>query len=168
MRNTKEKIAITVVVCCLVGYILGNITGCTYCETKRTNDIETTTIAITTTELTTVETTTTQEVTTNAKPKSNRVSLGTYELTAYCACSKCCGKSDGITASGTKATQGRTIAADTSILPFGTAVYINGQKYIVEDKGGAVKGKRIDIFFNSHQEAIKFGRQYATVYIKTE
>lgn len=84
-------------------------------------------------------------------------SLGLFTLTAYCPCSLCCGKSDGITASGTIATEGRTIAADTSILPFGTEVYINGQAYVVEDRGGAVKGNKLDIFFNDHEEALQFG-----------
>lgn len=68
------------------------------------------------------------------------------------------------TASGTRATAGRTIAADTSVLPFGTKVMINGQIYTVEDTGGAIVGNRIDIFFNSHQDALEFGRRVATVY----
>ena len=63
----------------------------------------------------------------------------TVEATAYCACEYCCGKTDGITASGTKATAGRTIAADPS-LPFGTVVVIDGHEYVVEDRGGGVKG----------------------------
>lgn len=84
-------------------------------------------------------------------------SLGLFTLTAYCPCSLCCGKSDGITASGTTATEGRTIAADTSILPFGTEVYINGQAYVVEDRGGAIEGNKLDIFFNDHEEALQFG-----------
>lgn len=84
-------------------------------------------------------------------------SLGLFTLTAYCPCSKCCGKSDGITASGTTAIAGRTIAADTSIYPFGTELIINGQAYIVEDRGGAIKGNKIDIFFNDHEEALNFG-----------
>ena len=87
------------------------------------------------------------------------INKGEFKVTAYCACSKCCGKwADGYTASGTKATAGRTIAADTSILPFGTEVKIEGLgNYIVEDVGGAVKGNKLDIFFNSHEEALEFG-----------
>ena len=94
------------------------------------------------------------------------VSIGTYTATAYCACSKCCGKSDGITATGVKATAGRTIAADTSILPFGTEVYIDGHKYTVEDKGGAIKGNSIDIYFDSHAEAVEYGRRQVELFIE--
>lgn len=115
-----------------------------------------------------------KELETSAKPEepsdneneSELISLGRFKLTAYCACSKCCGKSDGITASGTIATQGRTIAADPSVIPYGTVVIINGNEYVAEDCGGAVKNSRIDIFFNSHQDALNFGVQYAEVYIK--
>lgn len=85
--------------------------------------------------------------------------------TAYCPCAYCCGKTDGITASGTIATQGRTIAADPSVLAYGTEVSINGNTYIVEDCGGAIKGNRIDIFYNSHEEALEFGIQELTAII---
>ena len=92
--------------------------------------------------------------------------LGVFKTTAYCACSKCCGKwANGITASGKIARANHTIAADTSILPFGTEVYIDGQKYVVEDRGGAIKGKRIDIFFNSHAEANKYGVKNKEIFI---
>ena len=91
--------------------------------------------------------------------------LGRFKLTAYCPCAKCCGKSDGITATGTVATQGRTIAVDPSVIPYGTAVSINGNIYIAEDCGGAIGGNRIDIFFDSHADAWNFGVQYADVYL---
>ena len=55
-----------------------------------------------------------------------------YVITAYCPCTKCCGKSDGITASGEKAVEGVTIAADTNILPFGTKVIIDGNEFTVQ------------------------------------
>ncbi len=93
-------------------------------------------------------------------------SLGTFKLTAYCACSRCCGKCDGITATGTKATAGRTIAVDPSKIPYGTEVIINGHTYIAEDCGGAIKGNKVDIYFDSHTEALKFGIQYAEVFVK--
>ncbi len=91
--------------------------------------------------------------------------LGTYTATAYCGCSKCCGKSDGVTASGTKATQGRTIAAPSSFA-FGTELVIDGHTYVVEDRGGSISGKRIDIYFESHSDAVKFGKQKVEVYVK--
>jgi len=94
------------------------------------------------------------------------ISLGEYKLTAYCACKKCCGKTDGITASGVKATEGITIAADTTVLPFGTEVIIDGHTYIVQDRGGAIKGNRIDVYFDDHSEALDFGVQYKEIYVK--
>ena len=86
-------------------------------------------------------------------------------LTAYCPCKRCCGKTDGITASGTQATAGRTVAVDNSIIPYGTEIIIDGHSYIAEDCGAAVKGYTIDIFFDTHEEALSFGKQTKTVYI---
>ena len=85
-----------------------------------------------------------------------------YKITAYCPCSKCCGKSNGITASGTKATAGRTIAA-SSKFALGTKLNINGHIYTVEDRGGAINGNKIDIFVNSHSEALAWGVRYLPV-----
>lgn len=101
------------------------------------------------------------------EPKSDeeKIALGEYQLTAYCACSRCCGKSDGITATGTIATAGRTIAVDPSVIPYGSKVEINGNVYIAEDCGGSIKYNRIDIFFDSHNEALQFGVQRAQVYL---
>lgn len=93
-------------------------------------------------------------------------SLGTFKVTGYCSCVSCCGKSNGITASGTKAAAGRTIAADTSRFPFGTKLKIGGHTYTVEDRGGAIHGNRIDMFFSSHSEALQWGVRYCTVYVK--
>lgn len=87
----------------------------------------------------------------------------TMVATAYCGCAQCCGKSDCITASGTRATEGRTIAADLSVFPFGTKLRINGNTYIVEDCGGGINGNRIDIFYSSHSDALRFGVQTVTV-----
>ena len=89
----------------------------------------------------------------------------TATLTAYCPCVKCCGKSDGITASGTQATAGRTVAVDTRLIPYGTEISIDGNIYVAEDCGGKVKGYTIDVFFDSHEEALNFGKQTKTVKI---
>ena len=86
----------------------------------------------------------------------------TYKVTAYCACSKCCGKTTGITASGTRATAGRTVAA-SSKFAFGTKLNIGGNIYTVEDRGGAIKGNRIDIYVNSHSAALQWGVRYLPV-----
>ena len=91
-------------------------------------------------------------------------SLGEFVITHYCACEKCTIDGDGITATGTKAASGRTIAADPDVLPIGSVVIIDGHTYTVEDVGGAIKGKRIDIFMDSHEEALKAGVRTAEVF----
>lgn len=83
-------------------------------------------------------------------------------VTAYCPCEKCCGKADGITATGTHATAGRTIAVDPELIPYGTEVVISGEKYIAEDCGEAIKGRRIDVYFDSHAEAEAYGVKETT------
>jgi len=82
-----------------------------------------------------------------------------HRVTAYCPCPICCGKwSDGITASGTLAKAGRTIAADRAMWNIGTCLEIPSVgKRIVEDTGSAIIGNRIDVYFNSHDEALQFG-----------
>jgi len=100
------------------------------------------------------------------------------ETTGYCPCGHCCGwrrnwlgrpvfasgpnkgksKKVGYTASGVRAQPG-TIAADTSIFPFGTIMYVPGYGYgIVEDRGGDIKGRRIDLYFTRHSKALAWGR----------
>ena len=99
------------------------------------------------------------------KKKTKLRSLGTFKITGYCPCSSCCGKSNGVTASGKRATAGRTIAADTSKLPMGTKVVINGHTYTVEDVGGGVRGNHIDMFFSSHSAALQWGVRYVEVFV---
>jgi len=89
-------------------------------------------------------------------------SSGRYKVTAYCACVRCCGKTNGITASGTQATANRTVAAP-STFAFGTQIVINGQTYTVEDRGGAIQGNRIDVYMDSHSEALAWGVRYLDV-----
>ncbi len=107
----------------------------------------------------------------------------TLMTTGYCKCGKCCGwernwllrpvynygpmkgkpKKIGQTASGILARRG-TIAADTRIYPFGTVMYIEGYGYgKVEDRGGAIKGQHIDLFFRTHDDALVWGRKTVTV-----
>ena len=100
---------------------------------------------------------------TSTTPSTTAKTSGTiYKITAYCPCSKCCGKSNGITASGTKATAGRTVAA-SSKFAMGTKLNINGHVYTVEDRGGAISGNKIDIFVNTHSEALAWGVRYLPV-----
>ncbi len=88
-----------------------------------------------------------------------------FKVTAYCSCAKCCGgHASGYTSSGTKATAGRTVAASGQF-SYGTKLLINGKEYTVEDRGGAVKGDKIDIYMNSHAEALAWGVKYLPVQI---
>ena len=91
--------------------------------------------------------------------------IGTFTVTHYCSCRKCCGKWAGArTASGTVPTPGRTIAVDPSVIPMGSRVIINGMVYVAEDTGSAIKGKRIDIFVKNHGTALALGVYDADVY----
>ena len=99
---------------------------------------------------------------TAATTTSTVINGQTYKITAYCSCSKCCGKTTGRTASGTKATAGRTVAA-SSKFAFGTKLNIGGHIYTVEDRGGAINGNRIDIYVNSHSQALQWGVKYLPV-----
>ena len=98
--------------------------------------------------------------------KSNATSLGSYKLTFYCPCATCNGVAGAKTASGTTPTEGRTIAVDSSIIPLGSRVYIEGYGvFIAEDTGGAIKNNKIDIFVSSHDRAYDLGVQNAAVYL---
>jgi len=95
------------------------------------------------------------------------------EVTAYCACKKCCGpNAQGITASGKTVdyNAGKFIAADTTVLPFGTRVsipgYHNGEPVEVIDRGGAIKGHKLDVYFPTHEEALQWGRQMILVQVE--
>jgi len=84
-------------------------------------------------------------------------------VTAYTASYEECGKTDGITSSGTKATEGRTVACD--FLAFGTQVVILGQTYTVEDRIGSGHQSKIDVYMESKEEALKFGHRQLEVEI---
>ena len=86
--------------------------------------------------------------------------LGNFTLTAYCNCAQCCGTAGNLTASGTVPAAGRTVAM--AGVPFGTQLLINGTVYTVEDLGTPYG--HVDIYFNSHAEALSFGLQSADVY----
>lgn len=101
------------------------------------------------------------------------VFLGEYTLTAYCPCTRCCGKDDGITVTGTLAAEGRTIAVDPRVIPYGSRVLLifpNGTQhtYIAEDCGSGVTGNRVDVFFSDHETARVFGVQSAMAYLTKE
>ena len=87
------------------------------------------------------------------------------EVTAYCACEKCCGKwSDGYTASGHKIQVGDKFVAAPKHIPFGTMLNIPGYGIVpVLDRGGAIKVGRLDVFFESHQEALNWGIKHLVI-----
>jgi 3D (Asp-Asp-Asp) domain-containing protein len=92
------------------------------------------------------------------------------EVTAYCPCTKCCGENaQGITASGRDVSynNSRFVAADTTVLPFNTKLvipgYHNGATVPVIDRGGAIKGNKLDLYFPTHEEALQWGRQWIEV-----
>ena len=103
-----------------------------------------------------------QEVDHAVTVEDNWEYCGVYRCSFYCSCVSCCGKSDGITASGTHATQGRTVATGKEF-PFGTQLLINGTVYTVEDRG--VGNGKVDIFLDDHQECLNQGIQYHEVYV---
>ncbi|MCD7803540.1 MAG: 3D domain-containing protein [Oscillospiraceae bacterium] len=121
---------------------------------------------------------TTEETLTEEAPEL--ISLGEFTVTAYCPCEICCGVwseehpsrigTDYVqkTASGTIPTAGRTIGVDPEVIPYGTTVIIDGHEYIAEDTGSALEGNTIDIFFDTHEEALEYGRQTVEVFIKSD
>lgn len=106
--------------------------------------------------------------------------LGEFTLTAYCSCSKCCGRwatnrpqdeygnDIVIGASGDVLTADYSIAVDTDVIPYNTVVTIAGKEYEAQDTGGAIKGNKIDVYFNDHEAALAFGVKTAKVYIEEE
>ena len=94
-------------------------------------------------------------------------------VTAYCPCPKCCGQySDGMTACGHLIEPGDTFVAADKRYAFGTQMLVPGynhdQAVKVLDRGGAIQGNRIDVFFHSHQEALEWGVKYLDVKVHTK
>ena len=122
-----------------------------------------------------IETTNNEEVQ-KAKDDSKR-SLGIFELTAYCGCSRCCnqyaenrpvdenGKEIVYGSIGKVLTQGISIAVDPKVIPYDTKVVIDNHEYIAHDTGGLIKGNKIDVYFIDHQEAKNFEVKYKEVFV---
>ena len=86
-------------------------------------------------------------------------SLGIFQLVGY--------SGDGMTYSGAPTKANHTIAADLTVLPLGTKVFVGDTVYTVEDIGSGVKGKMIDIYFSTMAEARALthsGRVYSEVF----
>jgi len=91
-------------------------------------------------------------------------------VTAYCPGPCCCGEfADGITASGKSVltNAGRLVAADTRVLPFNSLLTIPGYDHAnvvpVLDRGGKIKGRRLDVLFPTHAQAKKWGARWVDV-----
>ena len=93
--------------------------------------------------------------------------LGEFQVTGYCSCPLCCGeKEEMLTKTETVPKAAHTIAADPSVIPLGTRIVIDGVVYTVEDTGKAVKGNQLDIYFDTHEEAVLYGRKNKYVYLE--
>lgn len=104
-------------------------------------------------------------------------SLGEYTITAYCSCEICCGewakdRPGGIVygASMEELQAGVSVAA-SSDFEFGSVILIDGQEYVVQDRPAnwivdKYEGKIIDVYFDDHQEALEFGKQFKEIYLK--
>jgi 3D (Asp-Asp-Asp) domain-containing protein len=91
-----------------------------------------------------------------------------FTISAYCSCKKCCGKWSGITKTGKKLTKGMC-AVDPKVIPLGNRIVIEGVgTFIAEDTGSAVKGKKIDIYMETHEQAKNFGVQKHRVWVMWE
>lgn len=109
-----------------------------------------------------------------SEPDPEPVLLGEFTVTAYCPCSQCCGKWSNpdkpLTASGEPAVEGITVGADWRTIPAGTVIEIEGiGERIVQDKPAdwiveKYNGMIIDLYFDSHQEALELGKQQVMVW----
>jgi 3D (Asp-Asp-Asp) domain-containing protein len=90
--------------------------------------------------------------------------LGTFRISYYCPCVRCCGKSNGKTSIGRKATVNRTVAVNPRVIPYRTRLKVgNRWTYVAEDTGG-MRGKHLDIFVSSHSQALRLGIAHKKVW----
>lgn len=107
----------------------------------------------------------------DATPVIRQLRVLRMEVTAYCPCKKCCGpNAQGITASGLPVSYngGKFVAADTDVLRFGTQLMIPGYDQgpvEVIDRGGAIKGRKLDLYFPTHDQALEWGRKWVDVVV---
>ena len=89
--------------------------------------------------------------------------VGECTVTYYCPCEECCGKwADGLTATGLPAGPG-VVAVDPEVIPMGSTVIIDGQRYLAADTG--VTGKHVDICLAEHEATVEAGVRTAEVWV---
>ena len=91
-------------------------------------------------------------------------SWGMFEITGYCSCELCTGDNQ-LTFSVTVPRPGHTAAADLDVFPLGSRIRIGETVYTVEDTGACITGHVIDIYFDTHEEAVENGRYKAEVFL---
>lgn len=151
-------------------------------ETRIINEVETAAIPDFILELN-QETAAAPETETETEPetlykKPAETYLGVFKMTAYCGCTKCCGKNakkgaDGewlaITRTGVRAKPNHTISVDPKVIPLGSKVRIGDTIYTAEDTGDSwIQGNHIDIYMTSHDAAKLYGVQHHDVYLLNE
>lgn len=97
---------------------------------------------------------------------THTVSRSLMRVTAYCPCPKCCGQYGWgyRTASGHKIKAGDRFVAAPKNYKFGTMIDVPGYgKVPVLDRGGAIKGNRLDVYFDDHKTALQWGVKYLKV-----
>jgi 3D (Asp-Asp-Asp) domain-containing protein len=158
---TLPKVAVTLLVSAAIICLLNNIVSAGHSEVPGTLVLLSTTAA----DLTRSASNRNELNEAETAPKYETVQM---RVTAYCPCSKCCGQySDGQTANGHKIRPGDTFVAADGRYAFGTQMLVPGysssQPVKVLDRGGAIRGNRLDVFFHTHQQALNWGVQYLQV-----
>lgn len=107
-------------------------------------------------------------------------SLGTFKVTAYCACEICCqhyalarpvdeaGNAIVVGASGEVLIPEYSVAVDPTVIPYGTVLYIEDKEYIAHDCGSAIKDNCIDVYYTDHTTANQQGVQYLEIFIEVK
>ena len=192
IQMNKNKFNITsIVILLFLFFVVGIIVG--FCMKQQVQAANTTTLTETTdsvTENTSVTESTTEESTTEATtiyiaPVTTRETtteelttikyedipnlrlIGTFRYYHYCREEYphiCNEGAPYLTKMETKPKANYTVAVDPSVIPLGTSLFINGKYYLAEDTGGSIKGNRIDICVDSHEEALSKGTGYVKVY----
>ncbi len=163
-----QKVIVAVVLLAIIIPVVGRVFGAVLAQAGgRLTLLSTTTTAADTVSPSAVN----ESVISTAPQQRSQWQTVRMRVTAYCACRRCCGKfADGITASGHKIRRGDTFAAADKRYSFGTemvvAGYNKGKPIKVLDRGGAIRGNKLDLFFPTHKKARKWGVKYIDVKVR--